>query len=41
LDSVTIPDVCTAVSHPYAARHHEETSLNSLSSEKELHVMAD
>jgi hypothetical protein len=40
LDSFTIPYVCTVVSHTYATRHCEEPPLNSLSSEKDLHVLA-
>ena len=33
LDRYGVPNICTAVSHPQSAKHREELSLNSSSSE--------
>jgi hypothetical protein len=39
LDRFGVPNLFTAVSHPRSAKHHEEHSLNSLSSEEDFHVL--
>jgi hypothetical protein len=38
-DRLAVPNLCTVVSHSHAAHHLEESSLNSSSSEEDLHVL--
>jgi hypothetical protein len=39
LDRLAVPGLCTVVSHPYSAPHHEELSLSFLISEEDLHLL--
>ena len=39
LDRFGVPNLCTAISHPHSAKHHEELSLNLSPSEEDFRVL--